>query len=59
MSYVKEPILHLTNNEIPDSYRSVLNHGPKFVLTSNKIPIMDIVASTEYCVLELEGRKNY
>ena len=50
-NYVKEPILNLTNEEIPGSYRSLLNHEPKFVPTCNKILIMGIIAS-ESCALE-------
>ena len=50
-NYVKEPILNLTNEEIPGSYRSLLNHEPKFVPTCNKISIMGIIAS-ESCALE-------
>ena len=45
-NHVKEPILNLTNEEIPDSYRSLLVHGPKLESTNNRILIMDILAST-------------
>ena len=51
------PELNLTNEEIPDSQRSLLINGSKFVPTNNKIPIMDIIVSTESCVLELERKK--
>ena len=53
-NYVKEHILNLTKEEVPDSYRSLLIHWSKFVSTSVKILIIEIMES---CVLELERKK--
>ena len=48
------PELNLTNEEIPDSQRSLLINGSKFIPWTL---YMDIIASTESCVLELERKK--
>lgn len=45
-NYVKEPISNLMNKDIPGSFRSLLNHRPKYVPSSSKIMIMDIITST-------------
>ena len=45
-NYVKEPISDLMNKDIPGSFRSLLNHRPKYVPSSSKIMIMDIITST-------------
>ena len=53
---MKEPILNLTNEGLPNSYTFLLSHRPKFVPTDNKVPAMDIITSTESFALELERK---
>ena len=51
---VKNAVLNLVNDEIPKHHEDLLNLGPKFVPTSNRIPYMEIITKTEKKALELE-----
>ena len=44
----------MANQEIPQHYLELLNLGPKFVHSNEKLPLMDIVNATEICALSLE-----
>ena len=55
--YVKEPILNLASDEIPEHHRELLTLGPKFVPRVKCIPYMDIVSTTESSALKLEYGK--
>ena len=44
----------MANQEIPQHYRELLNLGPKFVHSNEKLPFMDIVNAREICALSLE-----
>ena len=55
--YVKEPILNLASDEIPEHHRELLTLGPKFVPHAKCIPYMDIVSTTESSALKLEYGK--
>ena len=53
-SFLKSAVLNLTNDELPEHHKSLLNLGPKFVPSTKKIPYMDIITSTELCASNLE-----
>ena len=52
--HVKDCVLNLVNDEIPDDVKTVLNLGPKFAVTPTKIPYMEIATITEETALKLE-----
>ncbi len=54
VKYIKDPILNLVDDEVPDNHKDLLNLGPKFVPNMKKIPFMDIVTTTEASALKLE-----
>ena len=51
---LKPAVLNLANQEIPQHYLELHNLGPKFILSSEKLPFMDIVNATAICALSLE-----
>ena len=51
---VKEAVLNLVDDVIPENHKDVLNLGPKFVPHIKNIPYMDIVSITESSALKLE-----
>ena len=51
---VKTAVLNLTQREIPANHMKLLNLGPKFVPSINKVPVMEIITTTEIAALELE-----
>ena len=53
-SFLKSAVLNLTNDELSEKHKSLLNLGPKFVPSTKKIPYMDIITSTELCASNLE-----
>ena len=53
---VKSAILNLTQRDIPNNQIDLLNLGPKFVPAYEKVPIMDIITSTEIAANELEQK---
>ena len=53
-SLLKPVALNLTNQEIPQNHLELLNFGPKSVPSNKKLPLIDIVNSTEICALSLE-----
>ena len=57
VTYVKEGVLNLCNDEMKQSHRELLNLGPKFVPRTKEIPWMDLVSKTESAALKLEFSK--
>ena len=53
-TYVKEAVLNLASDEIPNNQRELLNLGPKFVPHTKEVPYMDIISTTESSALKLE-----
>ena len=53
-SLIKAAILNLASEEIAKHYESLLSLGPRFVPTNKNLLFMDIIASTESCVLDME-----
>ena len=53
-TYMKDAVLNLAPDEIPEHHKELLNLGPKFVPNVTKIPYMDIVSTTESSALKLE-----
>ena len=51
--------MNLTSSEIPVSKLYLRNLGPKFVPTLNKVPVLDIVASTEQAALRIEKHESF
>ena len=45
--HVKDPFLNLVDDEVPNNHKELLSLGPKFVPNMKKIPIMDIITTTE------------
>ena len=54
---VKSAVLNLTQREISKEKIDLLNLGPKFVPAMEKVPIMDIVTSTEVVATTLEYKE--
>ena len=52
--YIKQPVLNLIPDEIPENHKDLLSLGPKFVPHVKDIPYMDIVSTTESSALKLE-----
>ena len=53
---MKEGVINLTGKKLDENKIQLLNLGPTFVPTYNKQPpYMDIIQTTEICVLELEN----
>ena len=44
---VKTAVINLTTTELSQHQESLLNLGPKFVPAPNKVPVMDIITTTE------------
>ena len=44
---VKPAVINLTNSELSQHQESLLNLGPKFVPAPAKVPVMDIITTTE------------
>ena len=56
--YVKESVIDLTSENLPEYHKSLLNLGPKFVPNSKRIPFVDIISTTESSALKLEYNQN-
>ena len=56
---VNEAVLNLTSSEIPVSKLELLNLGPKFVPALKRVPVLDIVASTEQAALRIENQESF
>ena len=56
---VKDAVLNLTNKDLPDHHKRLLNLGPKFVPTTNQVPYMDIIKNTEIAARSLEKIKQH
>ena len=52
--YVKNPVLNLLDDEVPQHHQELLSLGPKFVPNVKRIPHMDIVTVAECSSLKLE-----
>ena len=39
---------------MPKHYESLLNLGPKFVLTKKNLPFMHVITATKSCALHME-----
>lgn len=55
--HVKDPFLNLAGDEVPNNHKELLSLGPKFVPNMKKIPVMDIITTTEASALKLEFEK--
>ena len=53
-NHVKNAVLDLTQLQLPDHQRSLLELGPNFVPTVTRIPFIDIVSTSECSALKLE-----
>ena len=53
-SYIKETVINLTDTELTEEQKSLLNLGPNFVPTTKRIPFMYIISATETCAIDLE-----
>ena len=56
-SHVKNCVLNLHTNEIPENHKELLNLGPKFAVNPRSIPYMDIITTTEVEALKLENQE--
>ena len=54
-SYIREVVINLTDTELTEEQKSLLNLGPNFVPGTKKIPFMDIISATEICAIDLEN----
>ena len=57
-NYVKESVINLTTEPLPEHHKLLLNLGPNFVPNIKSIPYMDIISITESSALKLEYNKN-
>ena len=53
-NHVKNAVLDLTQLQLPDHQKSLLELGPNFVPTVTRIPFIDIVSTSECSALKLE-----
>ena len=56
-SFVKNPVLNLRGDEIPQHHQELLKLGPKFVPNPQRVPHMDIITVAECSSLKLEYSK--
>jgi hypothetical protein len=54
---VKNPVLNLRGDEIPQHHQELLKLGPKFVPNPQRVPLMDIITVAECSSLKLEYSK--
>ena len=52
--YMKDCVLNLVGDNLPEDEKEILNLGPKFAITSTHRPYMEIIATTEKKALSLE-----
>ena len=57
--FMKNCVLNLVNDNIPDDENEILNLGPKFAVNPTKIPYMDIITSTEMKAISLEKEEKH
>ena len=55
--YIKDPVLNLASDQVPENYKELLCLGPEFVPHVKEISCMDIVSTTESSALKLEYDK--
>ena len=55
ISYIKQAVINLTDTELTEEQKSLLNLGPNFVPATKRIQFMDIVSATETCVIDIEN----
>ena len=53
-SYIKQAVINLTDTELTEEEKSLLNLGPNFVPGTKIIPFMVIILVTETCTIHLE-----
>ena len=51
---MKPVVINLSTDELTKNQESLLNLGPKFVPVPNKIPVMDIITTTEFQARNLD-----
>ena len=56
-SLVKNPVLNLRGDEVPQHHQELLKLGPKFVPNAQRVPHMDIITVAECSSLKLEYSK--
>ena len=54
-TYIKQAVINLTDTELTEEQKSLLNLGPNFVPATKRIPFMDINYATETCAIDLEN----
>ena len=54
-SYIKQAVINLTDTELTEEQKSLLNLGPNFVPATKRKPFMDIISATETCAIDLEN----
>ena len=54
-SYIKQAVINLTDTELTEEQKFLLNLGPNFVPATKRIPFMDIISATETCAIDLEN----
>ena len=54
-SYIKQAVINLTDTELTEKQKSLLNLGLNFVPATKTIPFMDIISATETCAIDLEN----
>ena len=54
-TYIKQAFINLTDTELTEEQKSLLNLGPNFVPATKRIPFMDIISATETCAIDLEN----
>ena len=57
-SYIKQVVINLTDTELTEEQRSLLNLRSSFVPATKKIPFLDIISATEICANDLENSSN-
>ena len=55
ISYIKQAVINLTDTELTEEQKSLLNLGLNFVPATKRIPFMDIISATETCAINLEN----
>ena len=51
-SYIKQAVVNLTNTDLVEKQKSLLNFGLNFLPANKIIPFMDIISATETCSTE-------
>ena len=54
-TYIKQAVINLTDIELTEEQKSLLNLGPNFVPATKRIPFMDIISAAETCTTDLDN----